>query len=363
MYILNRSYFILGFISIILLGSGCQKAASSGVRAKKGVVSVERNQDDLKIEKLLKAGKSVDTCDAGIIEKNTALKTEIANTITEIQNLKKKTSTAAQADGSLKLVKQDSQAQLTNDENESVAVNPQGLSEDADRSLVARSQQIKQLTQALILEFVNKDVASCGKGDGLIGVASTQAAAREAYIAIADVRKTDTPESLAARAADRKQNDEVSAVTETLLGQKLKLKKELLEVIDESNQANSLFVTQGQKGSAQENYQIALNDVKNGVCLLEKAPAQKLKEDSIITIVKTDVVTSETLADTKNTKVAQKTDLNLLVRMGSGDLFFTFNCRLKNDLKKQSAAAQFIEIFGSLLTKESADKKEEPTSK
>jgi hypothetical protein len=346
MYSLNRSYFIIGLVSLTVFGSGCQKAASSGVRAKKGVVSAERNQDEARIEKLLKAGKSVDVCDKAIIEKNTALKAEIAATMSEIQNLKKSTTQSAQT-------------QDVTDEEALAIVSPQsGLSVDADKSLVAHSQQIKQLTRALIIEFVNKDVASCGKSENAIGVANIQKAADEAYIAIAEARKSDTPDSLAARANQGKKDVDSAVSSDSLLGQKLKLKKELIEVVDEANQANFLFVTQGQKGSASENYQIALNDSKNGVCLLEKAPMQKLKEDSIFTILKTEVVTSESLADTKDTKAVQKTDLNLLVRMGSGDLFFTFNCKLKNDLKKQSAASQFIEIFGALLTKQPAEAKE-----
>lgn len=361
MYSLNRFCFILGFVSLTVLGTGCQKAASSGVRAKKGVVSLERTQDDARIEKLLKAGKSVEICDKAIIEKNTALKTEIESTMTEIQNLKKNTVSSAQSDGlqpTAKMVKQEDLQDVNGDEASAVGSPQNGLSLEADKSLVAHSQQIKQLARALIIEFVNKDVASCGKAEGLVGVANTQKTANEAYIAIADARKSDTPESLAARAGQGKSGSDSTANSDSLLGEKLKLKKELIEVIDEANHANSLFVTQGQKGSALENYQIALNDPKNGVCLLEKAPSQKLKEDSVFTILKTDVVTSESLTDSKNTDAVQKIDLNLLVRMGSGDLFFTFNCRLKNDLKKQSAASQFVEIFGSLLMKQTVETKE-----
>lgn len=322
---LNHSYFVLGLILLTLLGSGCQKAASSGVRAKKGVFATgERSQDEAKIEKLLKEGKSADSCGKGITEKNAALQKEIETASAE----------AAKVDPK----------------------NSDKISDDTDKSLLAHSQQIKQLTRALIFEFVNKNIAACGKGKDLIGVESTQQKSNEAYILISEARGEDTPDSLAAKAKAKKK-DESAEVVEHLLGKQLKLKKELVEVLDEQNQANFLFVTQGQIGSTKEGYETAIEDLKNGVCLLEKAPLEKLKENLVVTILKTDVVTSEALVNVTHKKITQKINLSLIVQMGSGDQLLTFNCKLKGDLKTQSAASQFFEIFGDLLKKEETSNK------
>lgn len=360
MMYLKRSYLILGLVSITFIGSSCQKAAPSHVKAKQGTVLAERNQDDVKIEKLIKDGKSVDVCPQGIVEKNSAFLAEIESTQNEIKNLKKTGSQAASADQSLAILKQGDQEADGADDTQNGENPKSGLSAEADKSLIAHSQQIKHLARALFFEFANQKIASCGKNESLIQVEMVRDKANESYIAIADARKADSPESLAARTGQKQKNQATNAAdSEILLGLKFKIKKELIDVLDKENLANSLFITQGQKGSVLENYQIALNDANNGVCLLDLAPTEKLKDDSIVTIIKTDLVKSESLMESKDKKDAQKIDFDLRVKMGSGDLFFTFNCRLKSDLETKSVPSQFLEIFGSLIKRESESKGQE----
>jgi len=314
----NARYVFLALVATTFLYSGCQKSSSSGVRGQKGTVGSAKtlNQSEQKLDELIKEGKSVQTCARGIQEKNTALKTELQGTLKVI------------ADGKAKEV-----------------------TEEVKKSIELHSSQIKALASAIYVEFVNADISSCGSGKDLISIEATQNSASEIYIAIADAIGKDTPESLVAR--QKKKDKEPVKSADSLIGKKLKPTKGLLEVLDEQNQQNSLFVVDGTFASTKENYDKTLATEDLGVCLLEKAPAEKLKEDAVLSVLKAEVTSTETSTEEPGKDAIIKKTFQMMVQLSSADQMLSLRCRLGKDIKQQSVSEQFLKIFGSLLVPQS----------
>lgn len=315
----NTRYVFLALVATTFLYTGCQKASSSGVRGKKGTVGAANplNQSEQKLDELIKEGKSIQTCTKGIQEKNTALKTELQGTLKVI------------ADGKVK-----------------------EMTEEVKKSIELHSSQIKALVASIYTEFLHEDISSCGSGKDLISVEATQSSANEIYISIADAIGKDTPESLAAR--QKKKDKQPAKSTETLIGKKLKPTKELLEVLDEQNQLNSLFVVDGKIASTKENYDKVLATEDLGVCLLEKAPTEKLKEDAILNVLKAELTATEISTEVPDKDAVVKKTFQLMVQLSSADQMLSLRCRLGKDLKQQSVTEQFLKIFGSLLADQSS---------
>lgn len=316
----NARYAFLALVASTILYTGCQNEASSGIRGQVKAAGqvTSTSQEDQKLDELVKEGNSLKSCTSGIKEKNVALIAEMDRTITLVNSNR----------GSKQITSEDS------------------------KSLLAHSNQIKALVRAMNIEFLNQKVSACGSGDDLISIEGVRTSSNELFLSIAEVLGKETPESALVK-QNKKQKDAIKTGA-VLAGQNLRPTKELLAVLDEDNQKNFTFVIDGKIASTKENYQKALESSGTGVCLLEKAPSQKLKEDAVLTVLSPVVTSTEIVTYNSDQEATQKTTIQLVVPMSSGDQVLSFNCRLGKELKQESAAKQFLKILGSLLAKSEA---------